>query len=125
MTQVNDLSRSLVSFVQNSSVTVVVEMSELSWLVVGRETGSGWRGGYGREHCGMVAIPTLEKRMPDVQAVKRESLVGERTRIINRIRAILAWLGIRGFTPKKCAERSNALMRCGQQMVYTTATEHG
>ncbi|MES2337705.1 MAG: hypothetical protein V4537_06400 [Pseudomonadota bacterium] len=32
MIQVNDLSRSLVSFEQNSSVTVVVEMSESSWL---------------------------------------------------------------------------------------------
>ncbi|WP_352864649.1 hypothetical protein [Mesorhizobium sp. M1329] len=36
MTQVNDLSRSLVSFEQNSRVTVVVEMSESSWLVAGQ-----------------------------------------------------------------------------------------
>nr|WP_245319488.1 hypothetical protein [Mesorhizobium temperatum] len=26
--------------------------------------------------------------------------MGERTRIINRIKAVLAWLGIRGFNPK-------------------------
>lgn len=39
MTQVNDLSHSLVSFEQNSSVTVVVEMSESSWLVAGQVPG--------------------------------------------------------------------------------------
>nr|WP_258120178.1 hypothetical protein [Mesorhizobium onobrychidis] len=39
MTQANDLSRSLVSFEQNSSVTVVVEMSESSWLVAGQVPG--------------------------------------------------------------------------------------
>ncbi|GLS36970.1 hypothetical protein GCM10010869_25620 [Mesorhizobium tianshanense] len=39
MTQVNDLSRSLVSFEQNSSVTVVVEMSESGWLVAGQVPG--------------------------------------------------------------------------------------
>ncbi|WP_287207079.1 hypothetical protein [Mesorhizobium sp.] len=26
--------------------------------------------------------------------------MGERTRIINRIKPVLAWLGIRGFNPK-------------------------
>ena len=31
---------------------------------------------------------------------RSESLVGERTRIINRMKAILAWLGVRGFNPK-------------------------
>ena len=36
MTKVNDLRRSLVSFEQNSSVTVVVEMSASSWLVAGQ-----------------------------------------------------------------------------------------
>jgi transposase len=32
MTQVDDLSRCLVAFDQNTSLTVVVEMSEASWL---------------------------------------------------------------------------------------------
>src|SRR5229473_2110213 len=35
MTQANDLSRSLAAFDQNTSMTVVVEMSEASWLVAG------------------------------------------------------------------------------------------
>ena len=47
----------------------------------------------------MVAIPTLEDE--DARRPSRgESLVGERTRIINRMKAILAWLGVRGFNPK-------------------------
>ncbi|MFD1984517.1 hypothetical protein ACFSOZ_18140 [Mesorhizobium newzealandense] len=39
MTQVDDLSRSLVPFDQNSSVIVVVEMSESSWLAAGQVPG--------------------------------------------------------------------------------------
>ncbi len=35
MTQVDDLSRSLTAFDQNTSLAVVVEMSEASWLVAG------------------------------------------------------------------------------------------
>src|SRR5262249_21463976 len=31
---------------------------------------------------------------------ERENLTGERTRIIDRIKAALAWLGIRNFNPK-------------------------
>ncbi|HKN30646.1 MAG TPA: transposase [Roseiarcus sp.] len=53
-----------------------------------------------RGHCGMVAIPTLEDEDARRPSRERESLVGERTRIINRMRAILAWLGVSGFNPK-------------------------
>ncbi len=35
MTQVDDLSRSLDAFDQNTSLVVVVEMSEASWLAAG------------------------------------------------------------------------------------------
>ena len=35
MTQVDDLSRSLAAFDQNSTLTMVVEMSAASWLVAG------------------------------------------------------------------------------------------
>ena len=48
----------------------------------------------------MVAIPTLEDEDARRPSRERESLVGERTRIINRMKAILAWLGVRGFNPK-------------------------
>ncbi len=35
VTEADDLSRSLVAFDQNTSLTIVVEMSESSWLVAG------------------------------------------------------------------------------------------
>src|SRR5208283_5064912 len=188
MTQVDDLSRSFVAFDQNTSLTVVVEMSESSWLVAGMVPGvvrqplkklepdpdalqrllerwraeavktgqtierivvayeagrdgfwlARWLQARGvevhvihstsvavsrehrraktdrldtamlmrvflgwlrseRGHCGIVAIPTLEDEDARRPSRERESLVGERTRIINRMKAILAWLGIRGF----------------------------
>ena len=70
----------------------------------------GWLRGE-RGHCGMVAIPTLEDEDARRPSRERESLVGERTRIINRMKAILAWLGIRGFNPKlrKAPQRLDAL----------------
>lgn len=58
----------------------------------------GWLRGE-RGHCGMVAIPTLEEEDARRPSRERESLVGERTRIVNRMKAILAWLGVRGFNP--------------------------
>lgn len=208
MTQVNDLSRSRVWFGQNSSVTVVAEMSASSWLVAGQVPGldreplkklepdpaallplvERWRDeavkagrtikrvelafGAGRDgfwlarwlracdievhvihstsvavsrehrraktdrletamltrvflgglrgergHCGIVVIPTLEEEDARRPSRERESLVVERTRIINGIKAILAWLGIRSFNPKlrKAVER---LTRCGHRTVY-------
>ena len=39
MTQVDNLSRSVDAFDQNASLTVVVEMSEASWLVTGMVPG--------------------------------------------------------------------------------------
>jgi len=64
-----------------------------------------------RGHCGMVAIPTLEDEDARRPSRERESLVGERTRIINRMKAILAWLGVRGFNPilRKAAQRLDEL----------------
>jgi len=191
MTQVDDLSRSLAAFDQNTSLIVVVEMSEASWLVAGLVPGLdrqplkklepdpsallqllerwqaeamkagqtigrvtlayeagrdgfwlarglqargievyvihstsvavsrehrraktdrldtamlmrvflGWLRGE-RGHCGMVAIPTLEAEDAKRPSRERESLVGEQTRIANRMKSALARLGIRGFKPK-------------------------
>jgi transposase len=56
----------------------------------------GWLRGE-RGHCGMVAIPTLEEEDARRPSRERESLVGERTRIINRMKSALVRLGIRGF----------------------------
>lgn len=202
MSQVSDLSRSLAPFDQNTTLTVVVELSEASWLVAGLIPGIerqpvkkqepdpvallrllerwrleamkagktigkialafeagrdgfwlarwlqardiavhvvhstsvavsrehrraktdrldtamlmrvfvGWLRGE-RGHCRMVAIPTLEQEDAKRPSREREGLVGERTRIINRMKANLARLGIRGFKPalRKAPQRLAAL----------------
>jgi transposase len=59
----------------------------------------GWLRGE-RGHCGMVAIPTIEEEDAKRPCRERETLVGERTRIINRLKADLTRLGIRGFKPQ-------------------------
>src|SRR5258705_865375 len=59
----------------------------------------GWLRGEPR-HCKMVAIPTLEEEDARRPSRERESLIGERTRIINRMKAALIRLGIRGFKPE-------------------------
>lgn len=66
----------------------------------------GWLRGE-RDHCKMAAIPTLAEEDAKRPHRERESLVGEQTSIINRIKATLARLGIRNFNPKlkKAPER--------------------
>jgi len=59
----------------------------------------GWLRGE-RGHCGMVAVPTIDEEDAKRPHRERESLVGERTRIINRMKAALVRLGIRGFKPE-------------------------
>jgi transposase len=202
MTRVDDLSRSVIAFEQNSTLVIVVELSQSSWLVAGVVPGierrplkkldpdsaallhlvEGWRDravkagrtidrivlafeagrdgfwlarwlrargvetfvmhstsvAVSREHrraktdrldtemlirvflgwlrgeprhCKMVAIPTLEEEDARRPSRERESLVGERTRIINRMKAALVRLGIRGFKPELLAapQRLDAL----------------
>jgi transposase len=58
----------------------------------------GWLRGE-RGHCGMVAIPTMEEEDARRPSRERESLVNERSRIVNRMKSALARLGIRGFKP--------------------------
>ena len=59
----------------------------------------GWLRGE-RDHCKVVAIPTLKDEDAKRPSRERESLVGEQSRIVNRMKAALIWLGIRGFNPK-------------------------
>src|SRR3982075_986722 len=70
----------------------------------------GWLRGE-RDHCKMVAVPTSKDEDAKRPNRERESLVGEQTRIINRMKAALIRLGIRGFNPKlkKAAERLEGL----------------
>lgn len=59
----------------------------------------GWLRGE-RKHCTMIAIPTLDDEDAKRPNREREQLVGKRTRIINRMKATMMRLGIRGFNPK-------------------------
>ena len=70
----------------------------------------GWLRGE-RGHCTMAAIPTLEEEDARRPSREHEALVGERTRIINRMKSALARLGIRDFKPhvRRAAERLAAL----------------
>jgi transposase len=70
----------------------------------------GWLRGE-KKHCTMAAIPTLEEEDAKRPTREREQLVGKRTGIVNRIKAAVVRLGIRGFNPKlrKAPERLAAL----------------
>jgi transposase len=58
----------------------------------------GWLRGEKR-HCSMAAIPTIEEEDARRPNRERENLVSEQTRIMNRLKAILARFGIRTFKP--------------------------
>jgi transposase len=58
----------------------------------------GWLRGE-RDHCSMAAIPSIEEEDAKRPSREREALVNERTRVVNRMKATLARLGIRGFKP--------------------------
>ena len=71
----------------------------------------GWLRGEQR-HCSMAMIPTSEEEDAKRPNRERESLVSERTRIVNRMKSSLARLGIRGFKPtlRKAPERLARLL---------------
>jgi transposase len=66
----------------------------------------GWLRGES-DHCSMAAIPTLEEEDARRASREREHLIGERTRIISRLKNCLVRLGIRTFKPtlRKAPER--------------------
>jgi transposase len=70
----------------------------------------GWLRGE-RDHCKMAAIPTFAEEDAKRPHRERETLVGEQTTIINRVKATLTRLGIRNFDPKleKAPERLEEL----------------
>jgi len=70
----------------------------------------GWLRGE-RGHCSMVAVPSIEEEDAKRPNRERENLVGERTRIINRMKSALTRLGIRGFKPelRKAPQRLDTL----------------
>src|SRR5438094_5457079 len=66
----------------------------------------GWLRGE-RGHCSMARVPTIAEEDAKRPNRERDGLVGERTRIVNRIKSTLARVGIRNFKPalRKAAER--------------------
>jgi transposase len=70
----------------------------------------GWLRGE-PDHCTMAPVPTLEEEDARRPSRERETLTGERTRLINRIKAVLARHGVRNFNPrlKKAPERLAAV----------------
>src|SRR5271169_2046546 len=70
----------------------------------------GWLRGE-RDHCKTVAIPSIKDEDAKRPNREHESLVGEQSRIVNRMKAALIRLGIRGYNPKlkKAAERLDGL----------------
>ncbi len=56
----------------------------------------GWLRGEPK-HCQMAAIPKLEEEDARLPGRERDTLVKERTRIINRIKSLLIRFGVRGF----------------------------
>jgi transposase len=70
----------------------------------------GWLRGEAK-HCSMAAIPTLAQEDARRASREHETLVGERTRLVSRMKATLVRFGIRGFNVKlkKAVERLAAL----------------
>jgi transposase len=70
----------------------------------------GWLRGE-PDHCSMAAIPTPEEEDARRPNRERENLLGERTRIVNRMKACLVRFGVRNFKPtlRKAPERLRAL----------------
>ena len=74
----------------------------------------GWLRGE-PDHCSMSAIPTLEQEDARRPNRERETLVGERTRIVNRMKACLVRLGIRKFKPTLRKAPRTLSKRCVRQ----------
>ena len=74
----------------------------------------GWLRGE-PDHCSMAAVPTLEQEDAKRPSREREGLVGERTRIVNRMKGALARLGVRGFKPTLRKARRSAWRRCARR----------
>lgn len=75
----------------------------------------GWLRGE-KKHCSMAAIPSLEEEDAKRPHREREQLVNKRTSSVNRLKATLVRLGIRGFNPK---------LRNAPQQLTTLCTPEG
>jgi transposase len=75
----------------------------------------GWLRGE-RGHCSMVAIPSMAEEDAKRPSRERETLIGERARITNRIKGALIRFGICGFNP---------LLRKAPQLLEKLQTAEG
>src|ERR671920_642446 len=75
MSQVSDLSRSLAPFDQNTTLTVVVELSEASWLVAGLIPGIE-RQPVKKQEPDPVALLRLLERWR-LEAIKAGKMIGQ------------------------------------------------
>ena len=85
----------------------------------------GWLRGEVK-HCSMAAIPTLTEEDARRPNREHEHLVGERTSIINRMKAAMVRLGVRGFNVKlgKAAEQLETLRTAeGEPLPPNTVAE--
>jgi transposase len=83
----------------------------------------GWLRGE-RGHCSMARIPTITEEDGKRPNRERECLVGERTRILNRIKATLARLGVRNFKPmRRDAEERLAELRTPEEVPLPSNTQ--
>jgi transposase len=71
----------------------------------------------------MAAIPSLEEEEAKRPSRERENLVGERTRIGNRIKSALARLGIRGFG-RPCARPRSGSSGCPRRKASRCRLTH-
>ena len=74
----------------------------------------GWLQGE-KQHCTMAAVPTLEEEDAKRPHREREQLVGKRTGLVNRMKAALVRLGIRGFNPKPAQCTAPGSRRCARR----------
>jgi transposase len=81
----------------------------------------GWLRGEPK-HCSMAAIPALEDEDARRPSRERQVLVGEHTRIVNRLKANLARLGIRGFRPHLARAPSLEALRTPEGVAIPTNT---
>ncbi len=85
----------------------------------------GWLRGE-PDHCTMAPVPTLEQEDARRPSREREKLTGERTRLVNRMKAALARHGVRNFNPKlkKAPERlADVRMPDGRPLPPNTMAE--
>jgi transposase len=85
----------------------------------------GWLRGEAK-HCSMAAIPTLTEEDARRPNREHEHLVGERTSIVNRMKAAMVRLGVRGFNVKlgKAAEQLETLRTAeGEPLPPNTVAE--